>query len=282
MNRYRSIPVLLALICAALLVGCGAEAVVTRASPIDGKLMVRVPAGTFVMGTSTAQESDLIKKLSLPPNILGNEMPQSSLALSEFYIDQTPVTNAEYKQFLDTDPQRDVPFLELPQAQPANWDPQTRSYPPNRSLYPVVLVAWNDAGAYCRWAGKRLPTEAEWEKAARGSDGRLWPWGSDWDATRSNGAEQGLLDATAVGKYPAGASPSGALDMSGNVWQWTSTLDKEYPYQAADGREDPNASGMRVTRGGAFLFGAGFTRAAVRNRFNPEGVSLSIGFRCAG
>ena len=271
----------LALLCALALAGCGAEAVVTRSSPIDGKLMVRVPPGAFVMGTSAAQESELSKKLSLPPNILGAEMPQSSLTLSEFYIDQTPVTNAEYKKFLDTDPQRDVPFLLLPQAQPANWDRQTRAYPSARAQYPVALVSWKDASAYCRWAGKRLPTEAEWEKAARGGDGRLWPWGNDWDATRSNGAEQGLLDATPVGKYPAGASPSGALDMSGNVWQWTSTLDKEYPYQAADGREDPSAAGMRVTRGGAFLFGAAFTRAAVRSRFNPDGISLSIGFRCA-
>ena len=274
--------VLLALLYGTMLAGCGPAAVVTRSSPVDGKLMVRVTAGPFLMGTSPVQESDLIKKLNLPPNILGSEMPQATLALSEFYIDQTPVTNAEYKKFLDSDPQRDVPFTTVAQAQPANWDRQTRAYPPARAQYPVVLVSWKDASAYCRWAGKRLPTEAEWEKAARGSDGRLWPWGNDWDATRSNGAEQGLLDATPVGKYSAGASPSGALDMAGNVWQWTSTLDKEYPYQPADGREDTSASGMRVTRGGAFLFGAAFTRTAARNRFNPDGVSFSIGFRCAG
>ena len=273
-------PVVLALLCAALLAGCGATPVVTRTSTVDGKLMVRVTSGPFLMGTSAAQESDLIKKLGLPPNTLTNEMPQSTLALSEFYIDQTPITNADYKKFIDSDPAREVPFLSLPQAQPANWDRQARAFPSPRAQYPVVLVSWKDATAYCRWAGKRLPTEAEWEKAARGDDGRYWPWGNEWEATRANGAESGLQDATPVGKFPTGASPYGALDMAGNVWQWTSTLDGAYPYQPTDGREDQSAAGMRVTRGGAFLFGAAFTRTPVRSRFNPDGVSLSIGFRC--
>lgn len=260
--------------------GCGQQ-VVAKTSPVDGKVMVQVPAGPFRMGSSAEQVQALTIKFGVQPKMLEDEMPQQTLMLPSFYIDQTPVTNAEYKRFIDAHPEQAVPFLDNVLARSFNWNKSTRTFPDGRDQYPVVLVTWQDAAAYCKWAGKRLPTEAEWEKAARASDGRLWPWGNEWDASKANTAEQGKGDATPVGQYPAGASLFGALDMVGNVWQWTSSLDKLYPYTPDDGREDAHKPGMRITRGGAWLFGAAVTRTATRSRFDPSGVSLSIGFRCA-
>jgi formylglycine-generating enzyme required for sulfatase activity len=144
-----------------------------------------------------------------------------------------------------------------------------------------VLVTWGEASAYCAWSGGRLPTEAEWEKAARGTDGRIWPWGNTWDAAKANTAEGKREDATPAGQFTAGASPYGALDMAGNVWQWTSSLDAPYPYRAGDGREDPARPGARVVRGGAWMFGAAIARPAMRNRLDPDSRAISVGFRCA-
>ncbi len=275
------------------LLGCGslnlgaspnvtpAQAIETKVSPIDSKTMVRVPAGEFTMGTSEEQKAQLGKDFGINPNLLKEESPVSKISLAEFYIDQTPVTNAEYKKFIDANANHAVPFVDENAVLAFTWDKTTRGFPQGRDQYPVVLVSWNDAMAYCQWAGKRLPTEAEWEKAARGTDGRLWPWGNTWDTSKANSVEQKKGDAVPVGKYPTGASPYGALDMVGNVWQWTSSLDKPYPYDAKDGREDPNAVGLRITRGGAWGFGPAVDRTSLRNRFDPSSVSLSIGFRCA-
>jgi formylglycine-generating enzyme required for sulfatase activity len=172
----------------------------------------------------------------------------------------------------------------------------------------VVNVSWYDAMAYCRWLEERLqvpgstlnvwregqlgtlnlkpgtfavrlPSEAEWEKGARGTDGRIYPWGDQWDAARCN-AEKGLSgDTTPVGAYPNGASPYGVLDMAGNVWEWTRSLEKSYPYDPDDGREDPEAAGARVVRGGAFLDGARFVRCAVRDRDLPVDWLWRCGLR---
>jgi formylglycine-generating enzyme required for sulfatase activity len=263
------------------LAGCGGQQVVTKTNPIDGKMMIRVPAGEFRMGTSAQQQSDLAARFSLRAGVLGSESPQETVSVAEFYIDQDPVTNAEYKKFLDSNPDQGVPFLADAIAQSLDWDGTKRTFPAGRDQYPVVLVTWQEANAYCKWAGGRLPSEAEWEKAARGTDGRFWPWGDDWDSGRANTAESNLKDASPVGQFPKGSSPYGALDMVGNVWQWTSSLDKPYPYNPNDGREDLQAPGLRVTRGGSWLFGGVVARAAMRNGFEPTNASLSIGFRCA-
>ncbi len=271
----------LALLTVASLFGCGGPQVITRTNSMDGNVMVRVPSGDFRMGTTSDQQVALAQEFSFAAGLLGSESPQQTITVGEFYIDRTPVTNVEYKRFLDANPDQPVPFLADAIAQSYNWDKGTRTFPAGRDQYPAVLVNWYQANAYCKWAGGRLPTEAEWEKAARGTDGRTWPWGNAWDATKANTVESGRQDATPVGRYPTGASPYGALDMVGNVWQWTSSLDKAYPYNAADGREDPNATGMRITRGGSWLFGAAVARVATRNRFEATDASLSIGFRCA-
>ncbi len=176
---------------------------------------------------------------------------------------------------------------------------------PNR---PAVGLTWYEALAFCRWLTERLrasscnlrvwsngqfvplhlepktitvrlPTEAEWEKAARGTDGRRWPWGNEWSVQWANVEETGIGQTCAVGCFPGGRSPYGALDMAGNVWEWTSSLYRPYPYRADDGREDLSATGMRVVRGGCWHAGPKEARCAARGRLVPEHFFHSLGFR---
>jgi formylglycine-generating enzyme required for sulfatase activity len=149
----------------------------------------------------------------------------------------------------------------------------------------VVNVSWFDALAYCRWLREtthqvyRLPSEAEWEKAARGTDGRPYPWGSEFDKTRCNTFEAGMGHTTPVDAYPAGASPYGVLDLIGNVWEWCSSLYADYPYNAADGREDLDAAGWRVLRGGSWFDAEWGARSARRLSGRPDAPSRNTGFR---
>jgi formylglycine-generating enzyme required for sulfatase activity len=150
--------------------------------------------------------------------------------------------------------------------------------------HPVVEVTWQDANDFCRWIGGRLPTEAEWEKAATWDPGLglkvVWPWGSVLDPTKMNSFEEGPGRTTEIGSYPVGASPYGALDMAGNVWEWTSTLYREYPYDFGDGRENPDLQGQRVARGGSFLNVATVARGTNRARFDSSTRANDLGFRC--
>jgi iron(II)-dependent oxidoreductase len=218
-----------------------------------------------------------------------DEAPGHPVTLAAFAIDRTPVTNAEFAQFLNAIGPRDsggARFYDdddedarIHRAADGAWRAD-----PGYESHPVVEVPWRGAREYCARAGKRLPTEAEWEKAARGTDGRRYPWGAALpDATRARyGAKYNAT--VPVGSYPKGASPWGALDMAGNVWQWTSSLYRPYPYRADDGREDPDSPDVRATRGGGHDSPGEGIAATQRGRNlsrTPAAGHHNIGFRCA-
>lgn len=146
------------------------------------------------------------------------------LELPTYRIDRTPVTNAAYQRFIDANPSHPVPCLNTAWGAPYNWDSHRRAFPEGLGDHPVVHIAWYDAEAYAAWAGGEVPTEQEWEKAARGTDGRRYPWGH-WDQGRCNTEEARIQATTPVGHYsPRGDSPYGCCDMAGNVWEWTTAL----------------------------------------------------------
>ena len=238
--------------------------------------LVRVPTGSFLMGSTEEQVKQAVAK-GLSKDFAKAEQPQHSGELPDYFIGKYPVTNAEYRAFV----------RETGHSSPRHWDGE--SYPDEKGDHPVVNVSWRDATAYCQWlsekTGKlyRLPTEAEWEKAARGADGRLYPWGNDWDPARLNSAEGGAGDTTPVGQYsPAGDSPDGAADMAGNVWEWTLSLFKSYPYDSGDGREELEGDGLRVLRGGSFGYNDRWAvRCAARYWDGPDFKDGFVGFRVA-
>ena len=157
-----------------------------------------------------------------------DEQPIHTVTLDAFWIDRTDVTNALYTQCVNVG--KCTP--------PDSSSSATHSdYYVNSQFvnFPVINIDWDHAKIYCQWARRRLPTEAEWEKAARGIDGRTYPWGNDVPNNNLLNYNNNVGDTTEVGKYPKGASPYGALDMAGNVWQWVSSLYQSYPYSATDG-----------------------------------------------
>ena len=222
--------------------------------PSDTPVYVRVPAGEFTMGsTSTEQYSS------------EDEKPQHQVTLNEFWILRTEVTNWQYAECVA------AAVCTAPDNQ--RWNkPQLRNWP-------VTDVTWKQATVYTRWRGGRLPTEAEWEKACRGTDARPYPWGNELptDTLLNSNYNEGTV--TDVGNYEAGQSPYGLLDIVGNVWEWTSSQFQDYPYQAADGREDPTGDATRTLRGGAFVLNEDFARCALRYIFNPTNTDYSVGFR---
>jgi len=225
----------------------------TWVNPADGQVMVLVPAGEFTIGNEGGPQE---------------EHPTVTLYVPAFYIGRTEVTVAEFRRFVhDSGCDAGVGWQE--RAQNGNW--------------PVTSVTWLQARAYCDWAGLRLPTEAEWEKAARGTDGRKWPWGSEWVAGAANvgGAEDGFAEVAPVGSFPTGASPFGCLDLAGNVWEWTASLYRPYPYAQYDGRENYAAPGSRVVRGGGWTDDASRARTTVRFEGHADGFGPNMGFRCA-
>ena len=175
------------------------------------------------------------------------------MTLGAYQIARYPVTVAEYACFVRATG-RVAPIGEDGKQWQVSWQTQLRE----RLEHPVVMVSWQDAVAYAKWLAERtgqvwrLPSEAEWEKSARGTDGRLYPWGDAFDASRCNTSEGKKGTTNSVGNYPSGASPYGALDMAGNVWERTSTLFKPYPYVATDGRERAESTENRVLRGGSW------------------------------
>jgi len=220
---------------------------------------VHIPAGEFWMGSEHGDR---------------DEQPLHRLYLDTFWIARVPITNAQYHLFTQATGHRP----------PEGWE-ENRP-PKGQESHPVVSVSWDDAIAYCQWlsqvTGKAitLPSEAEWEKAARGDrDAREYPWGDSFDLTHCNSWELGLGDTTPVGIFPNGASPYGCLDIAGNVWEWTRSLWRDYPYDPKDGRQDLESRHPRVVRGGAFDGDRWYVRCACRYWNYPDALHWNYGFR---
>lgn len=282
--------------------------------------MALIPEGLFLMG-STADDID--KLLELDRNVEAGrfdvEVPQREVYISAYLIDKYPVTNAEYKKFIESGGYKKRDFWS-----DAGWDYVLRSKPLDSDVVnsaldgeddcPVVNVSWYEADAFAKYAGKRLPTEAEWEKAARGTDGRVYPWGNEFDKTRLNCAESKIEKPTPVTKYPEGQSDYGCFDMAGNIWEWTADwFDSQY-YRSAPDRDpqgpvkaedkpffgrpedvgtsiydlEPSKAGSstlsdcKVLRGGSWNGGGVIhIRCANRDYDEPDYKNDTIGFRCA-
>jgi formylglycine-generating enzyme required for sulfatase activity len=250
-----------------VLIGLAVSACVPSEIPdLRGIPMVLVPAGEFTMGSDTDGNP-------------GNSAQR--VYLDKFYIDKFEVTNADYENCVAAgicDPPH-----ETKSEYRADYFGKEEF---NR--YPVVFIDWYMAKNYCEsWREARLPTEAEWEKAARGPDGRSYPWGEGISCDRANydGDPDFAVfcagDTAAVGSYESGKSPYGVYDMAGNVFEWVSSLNKAYPYNAADGREDPIGGGSRVIRGGSWSQGPNDQQVFYCSWLGPNLSESVIGFRCA-
>lgn len=241
--------------------------------------MVKIDGGIFRLG-SAAQEIHLARRimdefgLAESSNWEANETPTQTLRIQPFYISKYEVTNAQYAAFV---------FLTSHPA-PEQWEGGI--YPAGRDQHPVTGVSWYDALAYCKWLSEvtgvpyRLPTEAEWEYAARGPQGRPYSWGGEWQAQRCN-CDNRNKGTTYIGSHPRDVSPHGVMDTIGNVAEWTNTLFMPYPYDPADGREDLAGRGPRVVRGGWWGANRHNARAAFRRSFPAAQASEWIGFRVA-
>ena len=233
---------------------------VPREAPVQEE-MVLIPAGPFIRGTN---------KGGL------DEQPQRMLVLDAFAIDRYEVTNFQYQQFVDATGHR-------------KSGPPAR-YAKNMSKMqginqPVVYVSWEDAEAYCHWKGKRLPTEAEWEKAMRGSDGRLWPWGNQEKPNGANWArvEDGHEVSASVGTIPTDRSPYGVMDGAGNVMEWVADWYRERYFEEAPEKNPPSPEHgvFRVLRGGGYVTTGADIRITSRSKMVPDFRDETIGFRCA-
>jgi iron(II)-dependent oxidoreductase len=218
--------------------------------------MVYVPEGEFTMGTEKGEE---------------DERPVHRVYVAGFYIDKYEVTNKEYKKFLTATGRRTPDF----------WSDTDL----NKPNLPVVGVSWEDGKAYCKWVGKRLPTEAEWEKAARGTDGRRYPWGNKYSAKRANayGNQDGFQFTAPVDSLAAGASPFGVLNMAGNVWEWCADWYAEdyYAHTSPKSPKGPSSGQLRVIRGGSWEDTAAALRITNRHAAEPDYSAYNLGFRCA-
>jgi formylglycine-generating enzyme required for sulfatase activity len=243
----------------------------TRVADTDGMELVYVPEGMFTMGGNGGEE---------------DEKPEHVVYLDAFWIDKFEVTNEQYAQCTATG------RCEVPE--------DTEYF--NSSLFdnhPVVNVTYPQAQDYCKWAGRRLPTEAEWEKAARGTDGRLYPWGDEFDSAFVNADDEiaedefkvdcshngcdGYMKTSPIGQFPKGESPYGALDMAGNVWEWTSDwYDAKYYDESPEKNPfGPSSGSQRVLRGGSWYAGEDLLRVVNRGFGFPAVQGFDLGFRCA-
>ncbi len=246
-----------------------------NATPIETNQMALVPAGAFSMGNSIDQAMAECKKYrdDCIPEWFAVEEPVHSVDLPAFYMDVYEVTNAGYRACV-TAGKCQPPRLNNSATHP---DYYTNTQYDN---FPVINVNWDNAKTYCEWRDARLPSEAEWEKAARGTDGRTFPWGETLDTTRANYSDTKAGDPVAVGSYEGGKSPYGIYDLTGNVWEWAADWFDVYPGGNASASADFGQK-ARVLRGGAWLDPGNSIHAAFRGSLDPTHSFGNIGFRCA-
>jgi len=239
----------------------------------SSKKMALISGGDFIMGSNNGPD---------------DEKPQHTIFIKSFFLDILPVSNKDFAQFLNHQGLQNQQGEILYDHQ----DSDARIHRRNSiwqadiayELHPANEVSWVGAREYCAWLNKRLPTEAEWEKAARGIDGRKYPWGSEAPNPKLALFGAPFNSSAAVDAFPDGASPYGILDMAGNQWEWVSSIYQPYPYKADDGRENQNAGPIRSTRGGGHDSNSEEISTTHRGRFlsrNPKAGHHNIGFRCA-
>ena len=306
MARMRSRLVMIAGLMTGLLAGCqsipSASSILihdrgeTARRAADDAVMVYVPDGAFMMGGGspmTRYARQLCREAAgdLAIAVCGaaafaDESPAHPVELSSYWIDRTEVTNGQYRRCVDggacTPPTDTGSFTRVQYYGDAGFD-----------AYPVVQVNWGQAEAYCRWAGARLPTEAEWEFAARGPENRLFPWGDKFDSGRLNycdvscpgmsdpSYDDGFPDTAPIGSFPMGASWVGALDMAGNVREWVADWYGPYTSEASIDPEGPASGESRIPRGGSWYDTPDDVRSLNRGANVPDYTHPKVGFRCA-
>jgi formylglycine-generating enzyme required for sulfatase activity len=272
LKKYTIIPLVCLLI---FFVGCDKphDAVeLVKISPIDGKEMVLIPAGEFIMGTNKTDAENTQQKVGTVKPLYLDQHPERKVSLDAYYIDRYEVTNKEYKQFVEDTKYPDPP---------SNWVDGT--YPEGKGDHPVTNIIWQEALAYALWAGKRLPTEEQWEKAARGPNGLSYPWGDEYIKGNANVGVEGAKTTLAVGSHPKDVSPYQVFDMAGNVMEWTLDWYLAYP---GNTHNDPRfGRKFKVLRGNAFQKSGHYFLDAYRFAFNRTEVPAdeffeNVGFRC--
>ncbi len=233
--------------------------------------MVLIPAGEFVMGSNKIDTAGEAREFGTVKPLYLDEHPERRISLPDYYIDKYEVTNVAYGVFV----------RETSARAPAGWKPGILL---GQEHHPVTGINWYDAERYCRWGGKRLATEAEWEKAARGTDGREYPWGNKYDGKRANTGDAGRGGLVKIGSFPQGASPFGVHDLTGNAWEWVDAWYQAYPGSDFDsplfGEKFKVIRGMSWGGSGHYAI-PHFYRAAYRSYARPETSFPDVGFRCA-
>ena len=278
--------------------GLGDVALVGR----DGAPMVLVPGGPFQRGSDdegvAAGLAVCRESYASPEDCteawFSREQPRRKVELSPFYVDVYEVTNGRYLQCVESGACEPIAWerCRIFDVESGEWrkGQSAAGLAASAPEHPVVCATWREAQSYCAWAGKRLPTEAEWEKAARGAEGRAFPWGDAWEPSWLNwgedqgyGGVDGFVTSAPVGSFPRNKSPYGAMDMAGNVWEWTHDWHGETFYARASVRDPYNTkvTGFKVLRGGSWHFAGNGARAAFRYLHSPSVREDTIGFRCA-
>jgi len=271
----------------------------------DGSVMVYVPAGEFIMGTSDAYVDSVMETCGeCKREWFDDEKPQHKVFLNAFWVDSTEVTNAQYATFLNSigghkgkcDGQDCIDTKDEDSDSYIFYQEGQYILESGYQNHPITEVGWHGAKAYCEHYGRRLPTEAEWEKAARGLDARIYPWGDKWDSGKVNfcdasceydwkdtQTDDGYQRTAPVGDYLDGASPYGALDMVGNVWEWVADwYDDDYYGNSPEANPlGPDSGSYKVMRGGCWDTGSVHMRVAYRHEDWPSIRNANLGFRCA-